>query len=76
MKLLNKKYTRKFNDDSLDDWYPEFKETIKEFASNLQESLKEMMDDLKDDLSDLREEIEDMVQSGFESVRGRDSYDH
>jgi hypothetical protein len=73
---LNKEYSIEINDNSLDDWYPEFKDSMKEFVSNLKESLKEMMDDLKDDLSGLREEIEDMVQSGFESVRGRDSYDH
>jgi len=73
---VNKKYTIKLDDDSFADWYPEFKENMKDFTNSLKESLKEMTDDLKDDLSDFREEIQDLVESNFESVRGRDSYDH
>ncbi len=73
---MNKEYTIEINDNSLDNWYPEFKESIKEFVSNLKESLEEMVEDLKDDLSDLREETEDLTQSSCESIRGRDSYDH
>ena len=68
---MNRKYNRKF-----DDCYSEFRVSMKEFANSLKESLKEMTDDLKDDLSDFREEIQDLVESNFESVRGRDSYDH
>ncbi len=76
MTCLNQEYKIIINDNSVEDWYPEFKESFKELVSNLKESLSEVMDYLKDDLSDLREEIEDIVQSGFESIRGRDSYDH
>ena len=73
---MNKEYTIEINDNSLDNWHPEFKESIKEFVSKIKESLEEVMEDLKDDLSDLREEIEDLTQSSCESIRGRDSYDH
>lgn len=76
MTHVNKNSTRKFEDDSFYDCYSKFRVSMKEFANNLKESLKEMTDDLKDDLSDFREEIQDLVESNFESVRGRDSYDH
>jgi len=73
---VNRNSKRKFDDDSFDNCYSEFRISMKEFANSLKESLKEMTDDLKDDLSDFREEIQDLVESNFESVRGRDSYDH